>query len=1394
MSNQTPPQPGQPPPPLPPMFPAPSNAAPASTSAAMHTPITSTGTRDTSTPNTKIDKLSDGNYTPWKRRVSNILGIKGAWEIANGSVLKPAHDAVAIKNWNDMDQIAQNIIMTTIKNNQMTYLSDCSTAAEMWEALGAVHEPKGYESIKHERHLLNNTYADDTTDISAHINQLREIRERLAAAGLLVSEDDFKYTLLCSLPHSWDAYVISFLGSQNAMNITVHALITRLKDEYRRRKDRNTDDLAYPVNPTAPKFKPRKCAICGRNNHVTANCRFKGKPKCGICGKFGHKDDDCWKNPHNKGKGRVSTGRDNSIGSPAPNMKGKARAHVTKDDSDSDTTELAHNFIAHVSIDDDCQMKAAEGAELCAYSAWIADSGATTHICADRTAFADYATLSKKVVKGLGNHPVTAYGKGTIVLICRVGNRDNRIRLSDVLYVPDARENLLSLGRIDAAGGRTMCANQTIYIYNPQHQLIATGHLRDHLYYLQGRIDRPDLTHVAKTINHPCTWADWHRRLGHISITGLRTLHGKNLVDGFSIADSPQDIDCPACIASKHTREPIPKTVHHWAKSPGELTHTDVWGPARVPTHKGYKYYISFIDDATRYTTVRFLKTKDEAAHLVKQYLAWLERQHQLLPKAVCADNGREYINRDLQTWCLDRGIELQTTAPHTPEQNGVAERWNRTVVELSRAMLFAHNLPTELWADSITHATYIRNRAFTRSVPDMTPYQKWHQERPDISHIREFGCIVWVLREELSVSKLAPQSKPFTFVGFEDGPKAIRYYDVHNRNVKVSRNYKWASDPPAHRLEGEQGVLHKPLSDVSDAQPNNEQNQDLKRKEHDNDISHNKNKRARINEIPDLIESDNDDEDDTPITSAEAIYNAFSETGLGGQDPKTLQEAKNSPDWPQWEKAIQIELDTLNQMGTWEIVDAPEGRKPITNKWVFVRKYDKDGNLQKYKARLVARGFSQVPGMDFNETFSPVVRLETIRAILALAVAEDWEIQQMDVKGAYLHGTLKEEIYMDQPDGYSDGTSRLCRLIKTIYGLKQSGREWNEELDMKLLTANFSRLYSDPCVYIRQSEGSIEIITVWVDDMLLFTNSKERMDALKQELRTLFDITDLGEPSKLVGLEITRDRPNGTLTIKQTKYIESLLQKYGLQDANPVTIPMDPTLKLESAPITTSDTNWNYASLTGSLMYAVIGTRPDITYAVNKLCSFTSNPDLEHWTAAKRILRYLKGTKDLGITYMKSDPNEEFHGYADASLGNNYDMTSTSGNVFLLHNGAITWSSKKQKVVATSTTESEFISMVQATRQVVWLRNLYTELGYEPTKATTLYADNRSAIAIATDGKFHQRTTHFKLKYLRTRQHIQDGTVNVTDCRTDDMTADIFTKALDRAKHQQFTRTLGLR
>ena len=363
------------------------------------------------------------------------------------------------------------------------------------------------------------------------------------------------------------------------------------------------------------------------------------------------------------------------------------------------------------------------------------------------------------------------------------------------------------------------------------------------------------------------------------------------------------------------------------------------------------------------------------------------------------------------------------------------------------------------------------------------------------------------------------------------------------------------------------------------------------------------------------------------------------------------------------------------------------------------------------------------------------------------------------------------------------------------MYGLKQSGREWNNKLDSKLQNIGFERLQSDPCVYIRKTNG-IEIITVWVDDLLLFTKDKIQMDNLKRELDNLFEITDLGEPSKLVGIEITRDRANGTLTISQTKYIESILEKEKMDNANPVSTPLDPNVKLEPLePHSDAPTiNGSYASLTGSLMYAAIGTRPDIAYAVNKLCSFNNNPGMAHWSAAKRVLRYLKGTKNLGLTYKKGEPSRNrMYGYADASFATNADMTSTNGNMFILNGAAITWNSKRQRTVALSTAEAEYTSMADSTREIVWLRNLYNEIGYGQNGPTELFGDNQSAIGIATNLQYHKRSKHFNIKNHYLRQQIRAEQINLSYCPTDNMTADVLTKALPRAKHQKHTRGLGL-
>ena len=385
--------------------------------------------------------------------------------------------------------------------------------------------------------------------------------------------------------------------------------------------------------------------------------------------------------------------------------------------------------------------------------------------------------------------------------------------------------------------------------------------------------------------------------------------------------------------------------------------------------------------------------------------------------------------------------------------------------------------------------------------------------------------------------------------------------------------------------------------------------------------------------------------------------------------------------------------------MGTWRLVEKPPDAIPLANKWTFVRKRIKAGEIVKHKARLVVNGCTQRPGYDYVETFSPVVRMETIRAILALVPIKGLKIQQMDVKGAYLNGILKEKVYMRQPEGYEDGTGRVCELIKTLYGLKQSGREWNRELDVKLKKFGFQRLRSDPCVYIKRNGDDIMIITVWVDDLLLITNSNELMERTKSDLRTEWEMTDLGEPTKIIGVEITQT--DDTITLSQKVYIESILEREGLSEINSVATPLDPNIKLMPNPDGNEGNRSNsFARLLGELQFLANSTRPDIAFTVNRLATYTANPSLQHVVASKRILRYLAGTKNLGITCSKIANNPDintFHGFADAAFANHDDYKSTSGYVFLAAGGAITWKSKKQTMIALSSTQAEYVALSEA-------------------------------------------------------------------------------------------------
>jgi len=313
----------------------------------------------------------------------------------------------------------------------------------------------------------------------------------------------------------------------------------------------------------------------------------------------------------------------------------------------------------------------------------------------------------------------------------------------------------------------------------------------------------------------------------------------------------------------------------------------------------------------------------------------------------------------------------------------------------------------------------------------------------------------------------------------------------------------------------------------------------------------------------------------------------------------------------------MDIELNQLLEMGTWKLVDPPPNAIPIANKWVYIKKRDQLGKLIKYKARLVVKGYAQHPGYDYVETFSPVVRMETVRAILTLMVKNGYKIQQMDIKGTYLNGILKEKVYMKQPEGYDDNTGRVCELVKTIYGLKQSGREWNHKLDTTLKNLGYTRLYSDPCTYTRCDGENISIITVWVDDLLLFASSDDLMRKMKEEIKASWEVTDMGEPKKIIGIEI--DHTRNTVTISQQRYIKSILERENLTDCNHVSTPMDPKVKILPNPEGNEGSRSNYfAQLLGELQFLANATRPDIAFTVNRLSSYTANPTMEHITALK--------------------------------------------------------------------------------------------------------------------------------------------------------------------------------
>jgi hypothetical protein len=530
-------------------------------------------------------------------------------------------------------------------------------------------------------------------------------------------------------------------------------------------------------------------------------------------------------------------------------------------------------------------------------------------------------------------------------------------------------------------------------------------------------------------------------------------------------------------------------------------------------------------------------------------------------------------------------------------------------------------------------------------------------------------------------------------------------------------------------------------------------------------------------------------------ITDIHGGYNTVPELAerlflTSAEEPGSVAEAQRDANW---RKAMFEEMQSIEENSTWELADLPRGHKPIGLKWVFKVKRDEQGNIAKYKARIVAKGYVQREGVDFEEVFAPVARLDSVRLLIAMAAQEGWEVHHLDVKSAFLNGELEEEVYVTQPPGFAKvGEERkVLKLRKALYGLRQAPRAWNSKLNSTLAALGFAKCPSEHAVYARFRDGDRLLLGVYVDDMVITGTSVAAIDEFKKEMMSAFKMSDLGLLSYYLGIEVIQ-KP-GKILLGQAAYAEKLLEKVGMESCNPASVPMEPKLKLSKHGGGTAVDAALYRSVVGGLRY-LVHTRPDICFAVGYLSRFMEAPTSEHWGAVKHLLRYIAGTRNLGCCYARQETKAKLVGYSDADMaGDIDDCKSTSGQLFLFGQCPVTWQSVKQKIVVLSSCEAEYVAATGAACQAIWLRRLYGELMGIGDGTTELCVDNKSAIALAKNPVFHDRCKHIQIRYHFIRQCVDNGDIDVQFVRTGDQLSDIMTKALGRVQFQELRRRIGI-
>ncbi|KAJ4744919.1 Transposon Ty1-NL2 Gag-Pol polyprotein [Rhynchospora pubera] len=1070
---------------------------------------------------------------------------------------------------------------------------------------------------------------------------------------------------------------------------------------------------------------------------------------------------------------------------------------------------------------------------------WVFDTGSCAHICRNVQVLRNRRRLEKGEVQ-------LRVGNGTCVSAMAVGSVELTLpngfvlELKDVFVVPCITRNIVSVSCLDLDGYDVVIKNKCLTLFRNEVRF-CDAHLLNGLYVLDsnGFVLSVENDKRKRKVSHENATLMWHCRLGHINEKRIKRLQSVGLLDQFAF--EPIDT-CESCLMGKMTKAPFPNKGIR-ANGLLDLIHTDVCGPMSICARGGFSYFVTFTDDYSRYGYIYLMRHKSETFDKFKEFKSEVENQLDRKIKALRSDRGGEYLSHEFGDYLKECGIIPQLTPPGTPQWNGVSERRNRTLLDMVRSMMSQTNLPMSFWGYAIETAAFTLNRVPSKSV-EKTPYELWFGSKPSMMFLKIWGCEAYVKR--LVSDKLGPKSDKCHFVGYPKETKGYYFYNRVENKIVVARHAEFLEKEFISRRSSGSNVVIEEIQEPqqqnipqvgnvvvpnivpNEVAPNEIVIEPIPQVVVEEEVQ----EQAPSNEYSNISRVDSVEDapilevqEQSPQTVVEQVQEPQASTlrrsarpsrppirylGLHdvlvmeNDEPLTIDDMKRKPDSKEWLKAMESEMQSMYDNKVWTLVDLPNGVKPVENKWIFKRKVDMDGNLTIYKARLVAKGYKQVHGIDYEETFSPVVMFKSIRIMLAIAAFYDYEIWQMDVKTAFLNGNLEEDVYMTQPECFVDpkNANKVCKLQRSIYGLKQASRSWNKRFDEEVKKLNFVQSEKEPCVYKRISGSVVVFLVLYVDDILLIGNDIPELNAVKDSLKKVFSMKDLGEAAYILGIKIYRDRSRRMLGLSQDAYIDKVLNKHNMANSKKGFLPMSHGIFLSKSQSPTNDTDreymkkFQYPSVVGSIMYAMLCTRPDVAHPISVTSRFQANPGMAHWTAVKNILKYLKRTKDSILVY-GGDQELVVSGYTDASFQTDRDDSkSQSGFVFLLNGGAVSWKSSKQDTTADSVTEAEYLAAGEAAKEGVWIKEFLTELEVVPSISgpVDIYCDNTGAIAQSKEPRSHQKTRHILRRFHLIRQLINDGWVKVKKVDGAANTADPLTKPLSRAAHELHVASMGIR